>query len=140
MKRLKERGISPFREMPKRKDLNIYESGGHFHIYHWLMNALGRICFITPEFPTGNGRVDLHIRCDNEEGIIEVKSFRDMASLERGKKQAVEYASKLGIKKVMIVVFLYGVSEEEAEILRDEREIDGIKLTTEPVVFGDFRG
>ena len=136
LKRLKAKNISPFRDFPKRSDLNIYEAGGHFHLYHWLMNVLGKICQIVPEFPTGNGRVDLHIRCKEQEGIIEVKSFRDMATLKQGKLQAAHYAKKLGINNVVIVVFVHGVEEKEAEILKDDRTIEGVRIITEPVVFG----
>jgi len=135
LKRLKAKNISPFRDFPKRSDLNIYEAGGHFHLYHWLMNVLGKFCQIVPEFPTGNGRVDLHIRCKEQEGIIEVKSFRDMATLKQGKLQAANYAKKLGINKVVIVVFVHGVEEKEAEILKDDRVIEGVRIITEPVVF-----
>jgi len=88
-----------------------------------------------PEFPTGNGRVDLHIRCREHEGIIEVKSFRDITSLKHGKIQAAGYAKKLGIDKVVLVVFVHGVEEKEAEILRDGRVIDGVRIITEPIVF-----
>ncbi len=136
LKRLKEKGLSPFKHIPKRSDLNIYEAGGHFHLYHWLMNAIGRICWITPEFPTGNGRVDLHIRCEDKEAVIEIKSFRDMAALKQAKVQASKYAAKLGLKEILLVVFVYGVSEEEAEILRDDKEIEGVRVMVEPLVFG----
>ena len=135
LKRLKAKNISPFRDFPKRSDLNIYEAGGHFHLYHWLMNVLGKFCQIVPEFPTGNGRVDLHIRCKEQEGIIEVKSFRDMATLKQGKLQAATYAKKLEIDKVVLVVFVHGVEEKEAEILKDDRMIEGVRIITEPVVF-----
>jgi len=135
LKRLKAKNISPFRNFPKRSDLNIYEAGGHFHLYHWLMNAIGDDCVIVPEFPTGNGRVDLHVRCNSKEGIIEVKSFSRRKKLEQGKLQAANYAQKLGINKVVIVVFVHGVEEKEAEILKDDRVIEGVRIITEPVVF-----
>ena len=135
LNRLKQKNISPFKHIPKRQDLNIYESGGHFHLYHWLMNAIGKICYITPEFPTGNGRVDIHIRCKDIEGVIEVKSFRDMRTLEQSKYQASKYAKKLGLKEILLVVFVYGVEEEEALVLRDDIEIEGVKVMVEPVVF-----
>jgi len=136
LKRLKAKNISPFRDFPKRSDLNIYEAGGHFHLYHWLMNAIGDDCVIVPEFPTGNGRVDLHIKCNSQEGIIEVKSFSRRKKLEQGKYQAAIYAKKLGIDRVVMVVFVHGVEEDEAEILKDDRAIDGVRIITEPVVFG----
>jgi hypothetical protein len=135
LNRLKQKNISPFKHIPKRQDLNIYESGGHFHLYHWLMNAIGKICYITPEFPTGNGRVDIHIRCKDIEGVIEVKSFRDMRTLEQSKYQASKYAKKLGLKEILLVVFVYGVEEEEASVLRDDAEIEGVRVMVEPVIF-----
>ncbi len=136
LKRLRAKNISPFRDFPKRSDLNIYEAGGHFHLYHWLMNAIGDDCVIVPEFPTGNGRVDLHVKCNSQEGIIEVKSFSRQKKLEQGKIQAAAYAKRLGIDKVILVVFVHGVEEDEAEILKDDRVIEGVRIITEPVVFG----
>jgi hypothetical protein len=136
LNRLKQKGISPFKHIPKRSDLNIYESGGHFHLYHWLMNAIGRMCWITPEFPTGNGRVDIHIRCRDTEAVIEIKSFGDMKALEQAKVQAAMYARKLGLKEILVVVFVYGVEEEEAKVLKDDTNIEEIWVIIEPVVFG----
>ena len=56
--RLKAGGINPWQNQPRRKDLHYTEAVGHFHLYHWLQNAVGRFCVISPEFPTGNGKVD----------------------------------------------------------------------------------
>ena len=134
LKRLKEKNISPFKEQPKRADLNIYESGGHFHLYHWLMNALGRRCSISPEFPTGNGRVDIHLRCDNREGVIEVKSFKDMYTLGQSIVQASRYAEGLNLRSIVLVVFLTGVEEDEAMQLKAVREINGVTVYIEPVL------
>ena len=134
LKRLKQKNISPFKEQPKRVDLNIYESGGHFHLYHWLMNALSRRCSVSPEFPTGNGRVDIHIRCNNKERVIEVKSFRDMHILEQSILQASEYAKKLNLNSIVLVVFLTGVEEDEAMQLKAERVLDGVKVYVESVL------
>jgi hypothetical protein len=44
--------------------------------------AIGRHCAVSPEFPTGNGRVDLHLECGDKIGIIEVKSFTELAEFE----------------------------------------------------------
>jgi len=134
LKRLKDKGLSPFKELPKRSDLNIYESGGHFHLYHWLMNALSRRCSVSPEFPTGNGRVDIHLRCNKKEGVIEVKSFRDMHTLEQSILQASEYAKRLNLHSIVLVVFLTGVEEDEVMQLKAERVLDGIRVYVEPVL------
>jgi len=134
LKRLKQKNISPFKEQPKRSDLNIYESGGHFHLYHWLMNAVSDYCSISPEFPTGNGRVDIHLRCNGKEGVIEVKSFVSFKKLQKAVIQASEYAKKLNFHSIVLVVFLTGVEEDEVMQLKAERVVEGIKVYVEPVL------
>ena len=76
--RMKYSGKDPWSEQPRRKsDFHLTEAVGHFHLYHWLNMALRKRCIVRPEFPTGNGKVDLHLLCneDNKKGLIEVKSF-----------------------------------------------------------------
>ena len=134
LKRLRQKNISPFKEQPKRSDLNIYESGGHFHLNHWLMNAVSDYCSISPELPTGNGRVDIHLRCKDKEGVIEVKSFVSLKKLEKAVIQASEYAKKLNLNFIVLVVFLTGVEEDEVMQLKAERVLDGVKVYVEPVL------
>src|SRR5262249_23179008 len=55
--RLKAQGIDPWKGQPRRQDLHLTEAVGHFHLYAWLRDAVERRCTISPEFPTGNGKV-----------------------------------------------------------------------------------
>src|SRR5262249_43349539 len=88
LKRLPGRGIDPWKGQPRRKDLHLTEAVGHFHLYAWLRDAIGRRCVISPEFPTGNGKVDLVVRTrEGQVGLIEVKSFVDMFELAEGRAQ-----------------------------------------------------
>ncbi|KJR42017.1 hypothetical protein MCHI_002085, partial [Candidatus Magnetoovum chiemensis] len=96
LSRLKDKGLNPWKDQPRRSDLSYTEAVGHFHLYAWLQEAVGRRCVISPEFPTGNGKVDLHLRCGDIEAIIEVKSFRNLSELESDKHQAAKYANSLG--------------------------------------------
>ena len=73
--RLQAKGLSPWRGQPRRADLRLAEAAAHFHLYSWMREALRGCAIVSPEFPTGNGKVDLHVRCDDKVGIIEVKSF-----------------------------------------------------------------
>jgi hypothetical protein len=50
--RLKAKGLNPWKDQPRRINLNITEWVGHFHLYTWLQAAIGRRCIISPEFPT----------------------------------------------------------------------------------------
>ncbi|QTA78061.1 NTP hydrolase p-loop-containing [Desulfonema limicola] len=128
LKRLKAKGINPWKDQPRRSDLHYTEYVGHFHLYFWLQNAVGRFCSISPEFPTGNGRVDLHLRCKNRQGIIEVKSFKDQAELEYSRKQALKYAQNLELSAITLAVFVPVEDEEILQKLSSSKIIEGIKL------------
>ncbi len=128
LKRLKAKGLNPWKDQPRRSDLHLTEYVGHFHLYFWLQNAVGRRCVISPEFPTGNGRVDLHLKCGAKLGIIEVKSFRDLYELEISRGQAARYAAKLGLNSVTLAVFVPTDDENILNRLSDETDIDRVKV------------
>jgi hypothetical protein len=107
--RLKAQGINPWVEQPRRKkDLKLTEAVGQFHLFTWLREAVGRRCRLSPEFPTGNGKVDIHLQCGSHQGIIEVKSFVDIYQLKHDRKQAADYAKNLKIDNVTIALFYSG--------------------------------
>jgi hypothetical protein len=103
---MKTRGLNPFKDQPRRTDLHYTEAVGHFHLYAWLKEAVDDICVISPEFPTGNGKVDIHIRRKNTEGIIEVKSFRSPAKTKEAVIQAAAYAKSMGLNSVTLALFV----------------------------------
>jgi AAA-like domain len=104
--RMKARGLNPFKDQPRRTDLHYTEAVGHFHLYAWLQAAVGRRCVVSPEFPTGNGKVDIHLNCDEKKGIIEVKSFIDTMETRRAQGQAAAYAKSLGLNSVTLALFV----------------------------------
>lgn len=130
LKRLKARGVDPWQGQPRRRDLHLTEAVGHFHLYAWLRDAVGRRCSISPEFPTGNGKVDLVVRTKEHTGLIEVKSFTDMYELGLSHAQAAGYARKLGLPDATLAVFV--PVEDEAVLARVSGEIvvEGVKVTT----------
>jgi hypothetical protein len=134
LRRLKARGVDPWREQPRRKDLHLTEAVGHFHLYAWLQNAVGRRVVISPEFPTGNGKVDLVLRTREQKlGLIEVKSFVDMFELAEGRAQAAAYAKKLGLTTATLVVFVPMEDEAVPPQVGGEEVIDGVKVVTAPI-------
>jgi hypothetical protein len=108
LKRLQKAGNNPWQDQPRRKtDYHLTEAVGHFHLYFWLKMALDGICSIIPEFPTGNGKVDLHIKCqDAKKGLIEVKSFVNSLQVRRAITQASEYAKKTSYSEITIAMFV----------------------------------
>jgi len=135
--RLATRGIDPWQEQPRRADLHLTEAVGHFHLYAWLQAAIGRRCVVSPEFPTGNGKVDLHLRCGDKRGVIEVKSFVDLYELDRSREQAARYAGAVGLDRVTLVVFVPSKDENVLNELSGETEIDGVRVMTVAVGWGE---
>ncbi len=128
LRRLRAKGINPWKDQPRRTDLHYTEYVGHFHLYFWLQNAVGRLCSVSPEFPTGNGRVDLHLRCKDKQAIIEVKSFRDQAELQYSIQQAAEYAQKLGLPGITLAVFVPVEDDSILQELSRTHTIGGVQV------------
>jgi len=133
LKRLKAKGINPWKDQPRRADLHYTEYAGHFHLYFWLKNAVGRQCVISPEFPTGNGRVDLHLQCRDRQAVIEVKSFRNMAELAHSREQAATYARKLGFSRITLAVFVQTEDENVLKQLSGKTLTDGFTVTVSAI-------
>ncbi len=135
--RLKAKGINPWKSQPRREtDIQLTEAVGHFHLYAWLHQAIGHDCVVSPEFPTGNGKVDLHIRYEGRRGLIEVKSFVDMKKLNTGKLQAAAYAKKVGLNEVTMAVFIPVLDEDILAKLSTTSTHDGVLVTV--VMIGWF--
>ncbi len=127
--RLRAKGLNPWKDQPRRADMHYTEAVGHFHLYAWLLSAVGRRCVVSPEFPTGNGRVDLHLRCGAQRGIIEVKSFVDASEVKKSRKQAAEYAGSMKMDSVTVALFVPTEDEKVLGQLSGEQVIDGVSVT-----------
>ncbi|MCP4600501.1 MAG: hypothetical protein GY847_08210, partial [Proteobacteria bacterium] len=127
---LKYKGLNPWKDQPRRKTvLHLSEAVGHFHLYTWLQTAVGDRCVISPEFPTGNGKVDIHLRCGDKQGIIEVKSFVDAHQAKTDRKKAAWYAKSLGVDSVTLATFMAVEDGDVLEKLSREELIDGVRVT-----------
>ena len=129
LSRLQARGINPWKDQPRRADVHLTEAVGHFHLYHWLQNAVGRRCVISPEFPTGNGKVDLHLQCGEKRGLIEVKSFVDAVQVKEAKRQGARYAVQVHLSEITIALFVPVEDEEVLAKLSGEEVIEGVTVT-----------
>jgi len=127
--RMKAKGLNPFKDQPRRTDLHYTEAVGHFHLYAWMKQAVEDICVISPEFPTGNGKVDLHLKCRDKYGIIEIKSFKSHTGTQDAILQAASYARSLNLTSVTIALF---VPLDDASVLASlskEIQCDGVIVT-----------
>jgi len=130
LKRLKDNDENPWANQPRRKtDHHLTEAVGHFHLYFWLKMAIDSVCSIIPEFPTGNGKVDLHIKCkQDKKGLIEVKSFINPLKLNDALIQASEYAEKTFYSEITIAMFAPFTDDDVLNQISMEKTINNVKV------------
>jgi hypothetical protein len=68
---------------------------------------------VYPEFPTGNGKVDLIIRYAGQVYGLEVKSFTDDFAYRGALKQAAGYGRQLGLTGIALALFVDYIDDEQ---------------------------
>jgi len=105
-----------FKNAPRRTDLKIFEAVYHFNLYRYLSSFLeGMGGWVYPEFPTGNGKVDILIQYNEKLYGIEVKSFTNVYSYQRALAQAAKYARRLKLREISLVLFTEYINDEAIE-------------------------
>jgi hypothetical protein len=100
------------RDAPRKSNLRPYEAVYHFILYRSLADFLqGFQGQVWPEFPTGNGKVDLLIECAGQRYGLEVKSFTTLPGYRQALLQAASYGRQLGQKRVTLAFFLEAVDD-----------------------------
>jgi AAA-like domain len=130
LERLDQQGINPWHGQVRRADLHLAEAAGHFHLYWWLVEVTKRQLVVSPEFPTGNGKVDLYVSNGKDAGVIEVKSFTQRSDLPSQKAQAARYAVSRGLPAATLAMFVPTGDEALLRELSGQESIDGVVVTT----------
>jgi hypothetical protein len=100
------------KDAPRRYDLRIYEAVYHFNLYMYLKQFFQlKKGQVYPEFPTGNGKIDLMIHYEGQLYGIEVKSFTDQSSYNESLQQAAGYGQQLGLTEITLAIFVERVDE-----------------------------
>lgn len=102
-----------FSDAPRRGDFRIYEAVFHFSLYEYLIRFFDSYpTRVWPEFPTGNGRVDILIDHGGRLHAVEVKSYTDRPGFDRALTQAAAYGCRLGLERVHLAVFVESIDEK----------------------------
>ena len=101
------------KDVPRRRtDLRIFEAVYHFNLYMYLFSFLqprgGRV---HPEFPTGNGKIDLIINYAGGKYGLEVKSYANETAYKKAITQAAEYGKQLGLDEISLIFFVEVIDE-----------------------------
>ncbi|MEM7131755.1 MAG: AAA-like domain-containing protein [Chloroflexota bacterium] len=104
---------SALKDAPLRADLHIHEATFHFHLYKYLTDFMQpKGGNVVPEFPTGNGQIDLLIHHAGQVYGIEVKSFSDSYEYKKALEQTAKYANSMGWPLAWLVFFTEQIDEK----------------------------
>jgi len=133
---LQANGQQLLKNAPRRqKDLRLYEAVFHFHLYSYLENFLQSYeAQVQPEFPMGNGAIDLLIRHAGQLFGLELKSFANQREYRNALTQAAKYGKQLGLPEIGLVLFIETVDETS----RQQFETDYTDPKTGVIVHPQF--
>ncbi len=101
------------KDAPRRKDLRIFEAVYHFNLFMYLFRLLksfdGRVW---PEFPTGNGEIDIIIKYSNKIYGLELKSYTNEREYKKSLLQAARYGKNLGLAEIYLIFFVEYIDED----------------------------
>ncbi len=101
------------KEAPRRKDLRMFEAVFHFSFYRFLCDFLGsKHARVYPEFPTGNGQIDLIVVYCGKRYGVELKSFTNERDYHEALVQAARYGQSLKLSEITLISFVESVSED----------------------------
>jgi len=100
------------KDAPRRADMRLYEAVYHFSLYAYLQRFVQRRNGqVFPEFPTGNGKVDLIVRYAGRVYGIEVKGYVDDYEYHQALRQAARYGRRLGLDEITLALFVEAVDD-----------------------------
>jgi hypothetical protein len=110
-----------FSNAPRRADMRVYEAVFHFNLYMYLSGFLQSFGGeVYPEFPTGNGKIDLIVKYADKTYGIEVKSYMNKFGYKRAIEQAALYGNQLNLKEINLIFFIENINDEN----RKKYELD----------------
>ncbi|MCP5105187.1 MAG: hypothetical protein GY950_17490 [bacterium] len=122
------------KDVPRRKDLRIYEAVHHFNLYMYLFEFFkSRGGRVYPEFPTGNGKIDIVVHYNERVYGLELKSFTHEAAYKNSLRQAAGYGKQLKLKEIALVFFVESISDEIRDIYEKDYPDAATGVTVTPV-------
>lgn len=123
------------KDAPRRSDMRIFEAVFHFNLYAYLQKFLqswkGQV---HPEFPTGNGQIDLIIHHANQRYGLEVKTYSSDPEYRSALQQAARYGQSLQLSEMTLAFFV----EEIDETNRTKYEVVFVDPATQVTVYPVF--
>ena len=125
---------------PRRTDLKIYEAVFHFNLYMYLSSFMTDFDGeVYPEFPTGNGKIDLIIKYEGKTYGIELKTYKNRSEYKKALIKAAHYGKQLSLKEISLIFFVESIDDESRKIYEidfDDKET-GVRVEVIFVEMGE---
>jgi hypothetical protein len=122
------------KDVPRRADLQVYEAVFHFNIYMYLFKLLTpKGALVVPEFPTGNGKIDLIIRYGGAVYGLELKTFKDRSYYKTALTQTARYGKQLNVSEITLVFFIHKIDDANRQKLETPYTDKESKVCVKPM-------
>jgi len=123
-----------FKEAPRRSDLRLFEAVYHFGLYSYLNSLLlGDGARIYPEFPTGNGKIDLIIKYHKKKYGLELKSYENYSKYKKALSRAAHYGQQLKLKIIYLIFFVEIIPDDKRGELEAVYKCEENSIDVKPV-------
>lgn len=123
-----------FQAIPRRSDLRPYEALYHFSLYRFLTNFLDSFGVqLIPEFPTGNGKIDLFFRHANQRYGLELKTYSTRPAYRRALQQAALYGQQIQLPEIWVAFFVEEIDDNNRQIYETVYLDQSTGVTVRPV-------
>ena len=89
--------------------------------------------WVYPEFPTGNGKIDILIQYSEKLYGIEVKSFASVYGYKQSLVQAAKYGKRLKLREITLVFFTEYINDQAIEKFEIDYIDENTKVKVVPV-------
>ena len=100
------------------------------YLFKFLKSRGGHV---HPEFPTGNGKIDLVANYNGRTYGMELKSFTHEAAYKESLRQAARYGGQLALKEIALIFFVESIDEKQRKIYETDYADTTSGVTVTPV-------
>ena len=115
------------KSIPIRSDGRFFKTFYHFNFFRWLYDILyHREGYVIPEFPTGNGKIDLILKYAGKKYALELISFRNSSEIKKAIERSAQYGKQLKLTEVYLIYFYDFVLPKERLEKYETQVLDAI--------------
>jgi hypothetical protein len=89
---------------------------------------------VLPEFPTGNGKIDLIVMYGSHTYGIELKSYTNERNYKEALEQAARYGKQLSLPEIYLVFFIEYIDDQNREKYEKDHTVKEACVTVKPII------